>query len=107
VAAAPSVDAAPSAPSVPVAAALPTAPAEADGAAAGEPRAEYREIVVPRGTSLNALALQYFGSTNPALVARIRDLNPQIHHVDRILAGDTLRLPEPAAAATTTTSRRR
>jgi hypothetical protein len=55
---------------------------------------------------LNALALHYYGSMAPSLVERIKALNPQIRHEDRIMAGDTLRLPE-GDAATTATSRRR
>lgn len=55
--------------------------------------AGFREIVVPRGTSLSALAQQYYGDRNPQLMKRIRDLNPQIVNVDQIFAGDTLKLP--------------
>ena len=62
-----------------------------------EPAAEaaaFREIVVPRGTSLSALAHQYYGDgSNSKLMKRIRDLNPQIVNVNEIFAGDRLRLP--------------
>ncbi|MCC6849205.1 MAG: AAA family ATPase [Deltaproteobacteria bacterium] len=54
---------------------------------------EFREIVVPRGTSLSALAQQYYGEGGPKLMQRIRDLNPQILDADHIYAGDRLRLP--------------
>ncbi len=53
----------------------------------------FREIVVPRGTSLSALTLQYYGNGSPKLLERILDLNPQIVDVDRIIAGDRLKLP--------------
>jgi hypothetical protein len=56
-------------------------------------RAEFREIVVPRGTSLSTLAHQYYGEGGPKLLKRIRDLNPQIVDVDQIFAGDRLKLP--------------
>ncbi len=55
--------------------------------------AELREIVVPRGTSLSALAQQYYGDGGSKLLKRIRDLNPQIVHLDQIFAGDHLKLP--------------
>jgi general secretion pathway protein A len=62
-----------------------TAPAPAHDA--------FREIVVPRGTSLSALTHQYYGTGSPKILARIRDLNPQIVDVDEIIAGDHLKLP--------------
>lgn len=55
--------------------------------------ARFREIVVPRGTSLSALTHQYYGMGSPRLMQRIRDLNPSIRDVNEIFAGDTLRLP--------------
>ncbi|MCC6766455.1 MAG: AAA family ATPase [Deltaproteobacteria bacterium] len=70
--------------------------AEQIAATAAEPAPEpptFREIVVPRGTSLSALAQQYYGDGGPKLMQRIRDLNPQIVDVDHIYAGDRLRLP--------------
>lgn len=51
------------------------------------------EIIVPRGTSLTALAQQYYGDGSPKLLSRIRELNPQIVDVNHIYAGDRLRLP--------------
>jgi nucleoid-associated protein YgaU len=75
--------------------AIAAVPAPSD--AASEPPAArpetFREIVVPRGTSLSTLAQQYYGEGNPRLVKRIRELNPQIRNVDQIFAGDKLRLP--------------
>ncbi len=53
----------------------------------------FREIVVPRGTSLSALTQQYYGEGGPKLMKRIRDLNPQIVDANQIYAGDRLRLP--------------
>jgi general secretion pathway protein A len=64
----------------------------APATAAPEP-AGFREIVVPRGTSLSTLTQQYYGERNPQILKRIRDLNPQIVDVDQIFAGDTLKLP--------------
>jgi len=61
-----------------------------------EPQPEnpaFREIVVPRGTSLSALTHQYYGESGHKLLDRIRDLNPQIVDVDEIYAGDHLKLP--------------
>ncbi len=65
-------------------ASAPAAPAEPQG---------FREIVVPRGTSLSALTHQYYGAGSHQIIQRIRDLNPQITDVDEIFAGDKLRLP--------------
>jgi general secretion pathway protein A len=65
-------------------------------AAASAPAPEaaaFREIVVPRGTSLSALTHQYYGEGGSRLMKRIRELNPQIRNVDEIFAGDRLRLP--------------
>jgi general secretion pathway protein A len=53
----------------------------------------FREIVVPRGTSLSALTHQYYGAGSQRIMQRIRDLNPKITDVDEIFAGDRLRLP--------------
>jgi len=79
-------------------------PAPASGTTAPEnaPRADAqanaRQVVVPPGTSLLALARQYYGDAAPAMVPRIKAMNPQIVDVDRILAGDVLRLPEAESA---------
>jgi general secretion pathway protein A len=54
----------------------------------------YRQIVVPRGTSLLVLAQQFYGEYNSQLIKRIRELNPQITNADHIYAGDTLKMPE-------------
>lgn len=55
----------------------------------------FREIVVPRGTTLSTLTQQYYGDGGPKLMKRIRELNPQIVNADQIFAGDHLRLPAP------------
>jgi hypothetical protein len=55
--------------------------------------AAFREIVVPRGTSLSALTHQYYGEGSSKVIDRIRALNPQIVNVNQIFAGDRLRLP--------------
>jgi len=71
-------------------------PAAAEAVAAVAPApdaATFREIVVPRGTSLSALTQQYYGAGGPRLLQRIRELNPQIVNLDQIFAGDRLRLP--------------
>ncbi len=65
-------------------------PAAPEVAERGRPR----EIVVPNGTSLTAITLRYYGSTSPALVRRIKAMNPRIVNPDKILAGDRLRLPD-------------
>jgi general secretion pathway protein A len=57
-------------------------------------QAHGRQIVVPRGRSLLGLARQYYGDGALAMVPRIQAMNPQIVDVDRIMAGDMLRLPE-------------
>ena len=67
----------------------PASDAPAEMAASG-----FREIVVPRGTSLATLAQHYYGTGGPKLIERIRALNPQIVNVNQIFAGDRLRLPE-------------
>ena len=54
----------------------------------------YRQIVVPRGTSLLVLTQQFYGASNSQLIRRIRELNPQIVNADHIYAGDTLKMPE-------------
>jgi general secretion pathway protein A len=54
----------------------------------------YRQIVVPRGTSLLVLAQQFYGEYNSQLIKRIRELNPQIVDANHIYAGDTLKMPE-------------
>lgn len=56
-------------------------------------RADFLKVVVPNGTSLSMITQKYFGEGDPQLLERIRDLNPQIVDVDRIVAGDTLLLP--------------
>jgi general secretion pathway protein A len=55
----------------------------------------FREVRVPRGTTLRALVREVYGDDNPDLMARIKNANPQIVNADRILAGDTLRFPDP------------
>ncbi len=72
------------------------APAPAPAPAPGSDA--FREIVVPRGTSLSALTHQYYGNGSPKILERIRDLNPQIVDVDEIIAGDHLKLPTLADA---------
>lgn len=68
-------------------------PAQVAVATTDADHAAFREIVVPRGTSLSALAHQYYGDGSTKLMKRIRQLNPQIVDVDHIFAGDRLRLP--------------
>jgi general secretion pathway protein A len=54
----------------------------------------YREINIPHGTSLISLAREFYGYEDPELLNRIKTANPKIVDVDRIIAGETLRLPE-------------
>lgn len=71
-------------------------PAAAEAVAAVAPAgapATFREIVVPRGTTLSTLTQQYYGEGSTRLLQRIRELNPQIVNLDQIFAGDRLRLP--------------
>jgi nucleoid-associated protein YgaU len=63
-------------------------------AAAVEHPARARDVRVPRGTTLTELARDYYGSTNRALLERIRSANPQIKNPNFILAGDVLHLPD-------------
>ncbi|MBI3769561.1 MAG: AAA family ATPase [Deltaproteobacteria bacterium] len=78
----------------------PTVAAEA--AAVAPPAAEqpttpsqpYREVRVPRGTTLWALVKDVYGEEHPELIDLIKSANPQIVNANRILAGDTLRFPE-------------
>ena len=57
----------------------------------------YREVHVPRGTTLRALVKDVYGYDRPELVARVMSINPQIVNADRIIAGDTLRFPDPGS----------
>jgi type II secretory pathway predicted ATPase ExeA len=83
----------------------PEAPPPAAAEAAQPPVAErpatpsppYREVRVPRGTTLGALMRDVYGEDHPELIDTIKSANPQIVSVDRIIAGDTLRFPELSA----------
>jgi len=72
---------------------VPSAPEVVASAPIAPEHPEYREIVVPHGTTLSELTQQYYGSGNSKLLSRIRDLNPQIVNVNHIFAGDHLKLP--------------
>ncbi len=54
----------------------------------------YREVQVPRGTTLRALVKDVYGYDHPELIERVMSINPQIVNADRIIAGDTLRFPD-------------
>jgi type II secretory pathway predicted ATPase ExeA len=58
------------------------------------PRQPYREVRVPRGTTLWALVKDVYGEDHPELIELIKSANPQIVDANRIIAGDTLRFPE-------------
>jgi hypothetical protein len=80
------------------AAAPSTATDPPDPAQAAPAESPYREVRVPRGTTLRALVKEIYGEDNPDLISRIKDANPQIVNADRIIAGDTLRFPELSSA---------
>jgi nucleoid-associated protein YgaU len=72
----------------------------AEAASTGPPPAAapaYREVQVPRGTTLRALVKDVYGYDRPELVERVMSINPQIVNADRIIAGDTLRFPDPGS----------
>jgi type II secretory pathway predicted ATPase ExeA len=54
-----------------------------------------RKIRVAPGKGLRALARDFYGSDAPRILQRIVRANPEITNIDRIRAGQTLRLPGP------------
>jgi hypothetical protein len=63
------------------------------GRCSGAPRTTRSARCRAARNVVSALTFQYYGSGNSKLLARIRDLNPQIVNVDQIIAGDRLKLP--------------
>lgn len=70
-------------------------PAPAVAVVAAPPR--QTTVVVGKGQTLSAIARRHLGSGGPQAIRRLRAANPQLGDLDRITAGDVLRLP-PAAA---------
>ncbi|HTV58552.1 MAG TPA: AAA family ATPase [Verrucomicrobiae bacterium] len=57
--------------------------------------APYVEVVLPAGTTLRHLSLEYLGRFDAATQSAIWVLNPEITDPNRIAAGQTVRLPAP------------
>jgi phage tail protein X len=53
-----------------------------------------REVRVPAGVGLRALARTVYGSDSESIINQIKKMNPQITDADHILAGDLLRFPD-------------
>jgi nucleoid-associated protein YgaU len=53
-----------------------------------------REVRVPPGVGLRALARRIFGTDSQSIINRVKKMNPQITDPDHILAGDVLRFPD-------------
>ena len=54
----------------------------------------FREVKVPHGSGLRALAREVYGDDSAEILSSIQRANPQIAHVDRLKAGDVLQFPE-------------
>ena len=52
-----------------------------------------QRVVVPRGTTLSALVLETYGNYNTLAIDLIKELNPQIKDVNRIVEGEKIWLP--------------
>jgi nucleoid-associated protein YgaU len=63
---------------------------ETAGGALGKPR----EVTVPRGVGLRALAREFYGDDSPEILGLIRRANPQIIDIDRLEVGEVLVFPE-------------
>lgn len=50
-------------------------------------------VVVPPGSTVSEIAYAYYGDYSPLALDLIKELNPHIDDLDRVLAGGTLALP--------------
>jgi nucleoid-associated protein YgaU len=52
--------------------------------------------VVGRGQTATDIARRFYGNARPETLRHLRAANPQLKDLDRITAGDTLRVPAGA-----------
>ena len=69
----------------------------------GESRSE-RSIIVEPNETLYGISRQYFGSYNPSIAAKIRELNPEMKNPNFILSGHKLRIPSTPEPSSDTSS---
>jgi hypothetical protein len=76
---------------------VPTAGSEDDtaerGSAPARSRPPIRQVVLQRGATLSGIAWSAFGPRMYLALDLLKDLNPNIENLNRVLAGQRLRLP--------------
>jgi len=55
---------------------------------------QVKQVKVEEGWTLSVLTKRFYGGTNPALIDLILEANPQIIDLNRIQAGDSIKIPE-------------
>lgn len=60
----------------------------------GEKSIQVKQVKVEEGWTLSTITKRFYGGTNPALIDLILEANPQIIDLNRIQAGDSIKIPE-------------